>query len=220
MRILLFSKLTRIVLFAIAFLGVCWLGFNIFTVTQKPEWKFSETDTVAVQQKLVGLTLERKRIDHWNNLLEDRSKAWTSMEAVARLFPEKSGLMVKSLVHNVQPEKVPGQAKVGFVKEWIITGLAREEARSYLNTLNTREGISAHFSEIFKITGNLAYDPTPITRSIVVNVRTQENSQFRQLPQDQIIDSDETTYPFSFSLTITQRFQAADPLAIAAAKAP
>ncbi len=32
--------------------------------------------------------------------------------------------------------------------------------------------------------------------------------------------SDESTYPFTFDLTITQRFEATDPLALAVPKAP
>ena len=90
----------------------------------------------------------------------------------------------------------------------------------YLNTLNTREGIAAHFSEIAKVTGNLAFDPAPTTRTIVVNVKTQENPTFKQLPAEEIVDSDETTYPYSFNLVITQRFESTDALAIAASKAP
>ena len=40
------------------------------------------------------------------------------------------------------------------------------------------------------------------------------------MPLEQIIDSDEATYPYSFKLTITQRFESADALSIAATKAP
>ena len=169
---------------------------------------------------MVSLTQERQRLDHWNNLLADRSKAWTSMEAVARLFPAKSGLMLKSFSHTVRPDSAPGQAKVGFIKEWVFTGFAREDALAYLNSLNSREGISAKFAEISEITGNPAFDPAPNTRTIVVNVKSQENPAFRQMPLEEIIDSDEATYPFTFNFVITQRFESADALSIAAAKAP
>ncbi len=220
MRLLRFLKLARVAVFALAVLGIAWLAFSVFSVIRRPEWAFNESEAKAVQQRLVNLTQERQRSDHWNNLLEDRSKAWSSMETVARLFPAKSGLLLKTFNHTVRPDSAPGQTTVGFVKEWIITGMARDEALKYLNTLNTREGISAHFSEISKVTGNTAYDPAPNTRTIVVNVKTQENSSFRQMPLEEIVDSDEATYPFTFNLTITQRFESADPFAITAAKAP
>lgn len=220
MRLLRFLKLGRVALFAIAILGIAWLAFSVFTVIRRPEWAFNENEAQAVKQRMVNLTQESQRLEYWNTMLEDRSKAWCSMEAVARLFPAKSGLLLKSFGHTVRPDSAPGQATVGFVKEWKITGMARDEALSYLNALNTREGISAHFAEISKVTGNLAYDPTPTTRTLVVNVKTQENSSFKQRPLEEIIDSDETTYPYSFNLVITQRFESADPLAINAAKAP
>lgn len=220
MRLLRFLKLARVAVFAIAVLGIAWLAFGVFTVIRRPEWAFNEGEAKAVKQRLVNLTQERQRVDHWNNLLEDRSKAWTTMEAVARLFPAKSGLLLKTFNHTVRPDSAPGQAKVGFIKEWVISGMARDESLEYLNALNTREGISGHFSEIAKVTGNLAFDPAPNTRTIVVNVRTQENSGFKQMPLEDIVDSDEATYPFTFNLTITQRYESTDPLAISVSKAP
>ncbi len=220
MRLLRLLKLGRVAVAAVVVLGLAWLAFGVFSVIRRPEWAFNEGEAKAVQQRLVNLTQERQRLDHWNNLLADRSKAWTSMEALARLFPAKSGLLLKSFSHTVRPDSAPGQAQVGFIKEWVIAGFARDEALSYLNTLNTREGISAHFSEVSKVTGNMAYDPAPNTRTIVVNVKTQENSSWKQMPAESIVDSDEATYPFTFNLTITQRFESADALSIAAAKAP
>ncbi|MFM2198248.1 MAG: hypothetical protein RLZZ505_1680 [Verrucomicrobiota bacterium] len=220
MRLLSALRLARIGIAALAVLGMAWLAFGVFSVIRRPEWAFSEGESKAVQQRLVSLTQEQQRFEHWNNLLEDRSKAWVSMESLARLFPAKSGLLVKTFTHTTRPDTAPGQAKVGFIKEWIITGMARDEALNYLNTLNTREGISARFSEIAKATGNTAYDPAPNTRTIVVNVKTLENSSFKQMPLEDIHDSDEATYPFTFNLTITQRFESADPLAISSAMAP
>lgn len=220
MRLLRILKLGRIGVAAVAVLGLAWLAFGVFTVIRQPAWAFNEGEAKAVQQRMVNLTQERQRLDHWNNLLSDRSKAWTSMEAVARLFPADSGILIKSFNHKVRPDSAPGQAKVGFVKEWIITGFARDEASAYLNSLNSREGISSKFTEISKVTGNLAYDPAPTTRSIVVNVRTKENPMFRQIPLEDITDSDESTYAYSFNFTITQRFESSDTLSIAAAKAP
>ena len=53
-----------------------------------------------------------------------------------------------------------------------------------------------------------------------MNVRTLENSGFRQGPIDELARLDESTYPFSFDLTIQQRFESADPMAVTSAKAP
>lgn len=220
MRMLRMFKLARIGVAALVLLVCAWFAAEIFSVTRRLEWKFNASEAPIMKQKLSVLTLERQRFDHWNNLLDDRSKAWVTLEATARLFPAKSGLLVKSINHSVRPDTAPGQAKVGFIKEWTFTGLARQDALGYLNSLNSREGIGARFSEIAKATGNMAFDPTPNTRTIVVNVKTQENSAFRLMPAENIDDSDEASYAYTFYLTITQRFVSADPLAISAAKAP
>lgn len=220
MRMLRVLKFARIGVAVMVLLGTASLGLGIFSIIRRPEWKFNTGDAIITQQKLGKLTLERQRFDHWNNLLEDRSKAWVSMEATARLFPAKSGLLIKSINHTVRPDAAAGQAKVGFIREWTFTGLARKDAIGYLNSLNSREAIAARFSEIAKATGNTAFDPTPNTRTLAVNVKTQENGNFQQMPAEDIDDSDETTYAYTFNLTITQRFVSTDPLAITAAKAP
>lgn len=220
MRLLKILRLSRVALFAIAVLSIAYFGFGMIDLIRRPEWAFDPNEAVSIKGRLAGLTTERQKAEHWNNLLEDRSKAWTSMESLSRMFPENGGMLVKTYAHAAKPESTPGKAKVGFVKEWKITGFARDEALEYLNTLNTREGISAHFSEISRITGNSAFNPSVGNRNLVVNVRTQENSSYKNIPPEEINDADQSTYPFTFDLTITQRFEATDPMAINVAKAP
>jgi hypothetical protein len=218
MRMLRILRLARVAVVAIAILCLAYFTFGIIDLVRRPEWAFDPTQADAIKSRLAKLTTERQKADHWNNLLEDRSKAWTSMEALARMFPENGGMLVKNYVHSIKPDSAPGQAKAGFVKEWKITGFARDEALEYLNTLNTRDGINAHFSEIARVTGNSAYSPTTGNRNISVNVRTQENTTFKPTPPEEALASDEATYPFTFDLTITQRFETTDPMALNVAK--
>lgn len=220
MKLLRAIRLIRLGIAACAVLALAWAFFGIIDVIRKPEWTFDPTEAQAVQQRLGGLNSQSQRVDHWDNLLEDRSKAWASMELLCRLFPDRGGVMVKNFIHTVRPDVVPGQAKVGFVKEWRISGFAREEAIDRLNTISTREGISAAFSEIARITGNPAFRTDSFPRSLISNVRMQENPGFKPRPAEEIQDDDPFTYPVTFDLTITQRFEAADPLAVNVAKAP
>ena len=220
MKLLRGVRLARIGVFAIASVFVAYYGFGVIDLMSRREWKFDPAQAQAIQGKLAKLTTERQKANHWNNLLDDRSKAWVSMESLSRMFPEKGGMLVKTYTHAARPESTPGKAKVGFIKEWKITGFARDEALEYLNTMSTREGVAAHFNEIALITGNSAYNPAAGSRDLVVNVRTQENASYKPVPPEGASDSDESTYPFTFDLTITQRFDATDPLAINVAKAP
>ena len=220
MRLLRVLRLARVAVFAITVLSLGYLAMGIVELIRRPEWAFNTIEADAIKSRLAKLTSERQKVEHWDNLLADRSKAWIAMEALARMFPENGGMLVKTYSHFSKPESAPGKAKVGFVKEWKITGFARDEALDYLNTLNTREGINAHFAEVSRITGNESYNPGTGNRGIAVNVRTQENNSFKPTPPESSSVADESTYPFTFDLTITQRFEATDPLAITVPKAP
>jgi hypothetical protein len=220
MRMLRIARLSRVGLAAVAVLFLAYFIMGIVDLMRRPEFSFDPSQADIAKSRLTKLTSERQESDHWNNLLEDRSKAWTSMESLSRMFTEVGGMLVKSYSYSAKPDATAGKAKVGFVKEWKITGYARDEALEQLNALNTREGINAHFIEVAQATGNTAYNPEIGNRSISVNVRTQENSGFKPAPIDESSVADETTYPFTFDLTITQRFEATDPMALNVPKAP
>lgn len=220
MRLLRIFRLSRVALVGVALLCLAYIGFGMVDLVRRQEWSFDPNQAVASQGRLNKLTAERQKLDHWSNLLEDRSKAWSSMESLARMFPANSGMLVKTYAHSAKPDSAQGQTKLGFTKEWKITGYARDEALDYLNTINTREGISAHFSEISRIIGSDSFNPSIGNRNLVVNVRTQENTAFKPSPLEESSDANEATYPFTFDLTVTQRFEATDPMAVNVAKSP
>jgi hypothetical protein len=220
MRLLYALRLSRVGLFAVTVLILAWFALGVYDVIRRPEWSFDPKQADTIKGRLTVLSSERQKIERWDSLLEDRSKAWASMELLSRMFPERSGVLVKGFAHTVRPEQAPGQAKLGFIKEWKITGFARDEAVDRLNELNTQQGITAQFAEIARLTGNSAFDPTVRSRSLAVNVRTQENSSFKALPTEETYDADESSYSMSFDLTITQRFEATDPMAILVTTAP
>ncbi len=220
MKMLRMLRLGRVAIFAIVVLFLAYFSLGVVDLMRKPEWAFNPSQADTTQNRLAMLTQERQKAEHWNNLMADRSKTWVAMEALSRLFPENGGVLVKNYNHSAKPETAAGMAKVGFVKEWKITGFARDDAYEYLNSLNTREGIAGHFGEIARITSNEAFDPEIGNRNITVNVRMQENNSFKPVPLEETSIADESSYPFTFDLTITQRFEATDPLAIAVPKAP
>lgn len=214
MHMLKLFRLCRIGLFLVTLLCGAYFLFEMATIVRRTEWAFDPAQSAATKTRLATLTSERQLAEHWHNLLADRSKAWVAMEAFVRLFPANKGVLVRNYSHTVKPDPALGQPKSGFVREWKITGFARDEAVEYLNNLNTRDGISAHFSEVAAATGNASYSPAMGNRSISVNVRTQENNTYKPVPPEETVISDESSYPLTFDLTITQRFESTDPLAI------
>ena len=225
MRLMKTAGINRLAAIPAIIIALGWMALGLNRIVTTPEWAFDPAETDTIKKKLILLTAERQRTEHWNNLLEDRSKGWIVMESLSRLFPENSGILTKEFTYTSRPDTSPGQAKVGFVKEWKITGLLKDEAAELLNTLNSREGISAHFNQIADITGNSAYRTDIGTRSIVVNIKTQENPAYRanNAANDALVEGGNAalaSYPFNFDLAITQRFEATDPLAIPVTKAP
>lgn len=220
MNLLKVTRLARMVIAILALGGLGYFGLGVMSFIKQPEWSFQSGQASVAKIKLAHLNQERNRIDYWNNLLEDRSKAWVVMESVARMFPADSAVLLKGINYSAKPDSSPGQARSGFVKSWRITGYARDAAINHLNQLNTRDGINNVFEEIAEVTGSSAYLIKVGNRNVSVNIRTRENNTFRPTPLDEAIMKDESTYPFTFELTITQRFEGTDPLAIIVSAAP
>lgn len=219
-RLLRYFNIAKRVIYTVLVLLILSMILEVYGVISKPEWKFNDNEAKIVKRKMMMLGAEKARLEHWNILLDDRAKAWASMEMAAQLFPDKSGMMLRSLSLAVRTEPAPKQTKVGFIKEWKISGLARPEALDMINVINTREGITAKFVDIAKITGDSSFDPTLPTRSLVVTMKIQENPKFQPRHIEDVVDSEPTSYSYTFDLSIIQRFEATDPLAIPKNKAP
>ncbi|MCU0796871.1 MAG: hypothetical protein MUF31_13160 [Akkermansiaceae bacterium] len=220
MKMLQSSRYLKFALAILLFAVIAWSVFGVLDMIRKPEWTFQESEASTVAARLGELGKEKSRIEHWDNLLEDRSKAWASMEMLARLFPDNSGFLVRAFNHTATPDPAAGQARLGFVKVWTITGLAQEDSMERLNTLNTREGISAVFAEVARITGNQSFRTDLPSRSITISIRTSENPGYRPKPPEDIVAGDESAFPYAFEISIKQRFEGDDPLAIVVAAAP
>jgi hypothetical protein len=225
-KLLHWVRLTRVAVILPTLLAIGYFGYTAFEMSQRPESKFDTTQVVQTKARLENLKKESAKIEHWNNLLEDRSKAWACMELFARIFPKESGILVKTFSYSAKPDNLSmaassKSAKAGFSREWKITGLSQNTAKQVLNKLSTQEGIATHFSEIARITGNSAYDPASATRRLLPPIMpTTENSSYKLNQIGSSSLTDETSYPQSFELTIIQQFDATDPLAIDMAKAP
>jgi hypothetical protein len=219
-RLLRFSKLVRVAMFLVAIGAIGWLGFNLANAMRQEEWAADPAEATRIKTRLNMLTQERARADHWHNLLADRSKAWLTLEDLALMFPEESGVRVKSLQYSAKPETSPGRANSGFIREWRISGLTDNTGSERLNSLNTRDGIANHFAQVAKHTGNATYNSDLETRTLNVTVSTRENRQYRAPTDADLAARVDSIYPSTFDLVITQSFDSNDPLALKASAAP
>ncbi len=220
MRLLKVIRRSRVALVLVAIAILAYLANDIIKVIRQPEWQFDVSQANISKAQVAKLTQEQQRVYHWNNILEDRSKGWVAMEVLAQLASENRGLLIRTFSHIAKPDTGSGQSRAGMVREWKISGFARDESIPFLSNLNTREGAEAFFKSIADTTDNSSYRPGQGNRNITLNLRTVENSSFKLASLEQSLLTDESSYPFTFDMTITQRFESNDPMALNVTAAP
>jgi hypothetical protein len=158
-----------------------------------------------------------KGVDEWKATLSPRSSAWSVMELVSRLFPENSGVLVRSVNYDVTPlpvapgpgagATVPGAAAkplvgIGFKRVWKIDGIANDQGTSLIDTFSN-EKVAQVFASLAKDVHQPIFDPAP-TRS--VQTRPTRNAQ----PPVSIGGK---SYNAKFSIVIEQSVMPEDELA-------
>ncbi|MGJ8725559.1 MAG: hypothetical protein ACSHYB_13455 [Roseibacillus sp.] len=208
MKILRIGRILARVGVAACVLFGAFVAFTSFKKTSSPVWKDGEKASSAT----LALSNDLSKVRTTEKYLADRSKGWVTLELFSSLFPLDGSVKFESADHRASAEQA-STAKlgtVGLVKKWTITGFAREEATANLVKLNTQAGMGEVFSTVRQTTGNSSFDLKKNTRSLLVNLDLSENSSFKSdAPK-----SSGSSYPYKFSLEITQRIEAGDPLAV------
>lgn len=190
---------------AVALVGVVlYSGFDVWKKMASPAWLHkpnnSASSTAMLNEKV-------KQYGHWNNLLKGRSKGWVSMELVTQMIPNDGSVILKEVDHQVTQKPEKDGKKLGFKKEWNISGLANDAGLKYLAEMNTRQGVQKLFSNVAKTTGNSAYLPSAGKRNITVTLEKKNNSA-----------NPGSKMKYAFSMVITQTFASTDDMAIAGIK--
>jgi hypothetical protein len=214
MRLLSVGRVLLAVL-AFAFVGV--VGFAALSLARQvgdPAYSHQPQSTVEMQARKNALARELTEFKHWDNLLQERSKAWLNLEILARLFPEDSGVIVANANYSTRLEATVKNGRVGFTREWVLTGFAKAAAQATLDRLSSRDGLEAAFAELADLTGNQSFQALP-GRSLLGSLERGRNNAYKPAP-GQRRDAKEA-YPLAFTLKITQSFPAEDPMAIGTA---
>jgi hypothetical protein len=224
-RLLQFVKLARLALILPMFLGFGYLVYSAFTISQRPESKFDTAQATQTKARLAGLVAEQSKIENLNNLLDDRSKGWVNMEMFAAMFPEGSGILVKSFNFTAKPDipsnvSGPKPTKSGFTREWKISGLVKDRrALKILENLNDTTYLTKLFVDVASTTGDQSYATSPGSRILIPTLTNKENPIFKVNTPDPLDARDETSYERSFDLTVKQEFNTTDTLSINVSKA-
>jgi len=239
MKMLRWSKRLKLAA-ALVFLGVLsWSGYKIWERLRSEAWVFSSAKNKAVA---AALGKEVRRFEKWDNLLKDRSKAWASMELIARLAPEDDSVIFRDVKHVVSsksdgeaksrrralprrrpkfggvfPASVPTKGEFfGIQKTWEITGYSTDAGLEHLEKVSSREGIKKVFADVAKATGNAAFLPNVDKRDITVNLKQRNNDNY----QKKNAPDSSNQYRRAFTLTITQTLSNTDALALSLCKKP
>jgi hypothetical protein len=138
------------------------------------------------------------------------------MELYSRLFPDTTSIVIKDATYVVRPDAMRDKATVSIEREWTINGFANDDAIARLTEINSREGLSKVFQQVMTITGDDSMNPAVPTRNLSVNLLVSENKRY----SPERGTTTESRFPILFSLTISQRISAEDPLAIPTTAAP
>ncbi len=197
---------------ALLLLGfVVFAGISTWRKMSSEAWGFKASSNKATASAL-GVKLNQHR--QLDSLLQDRSKAWVSMELVQRLVPIDGSVILKDVNHYVAQKPEVGKRKYGMQKEWVINGFATAKGLPQIKAFGDRDGIKKIFNEVAIVTGNEAYLTNIDKRDVTVSFKQKANPLFNKIGQGGL----GVSMPHAFNLTITQSFRASDSLAIAGIK--
>lgn len=211
MKVLKWSKFIKVAATAGVSLALFKAGWDIFSATKDPAWGYVSDDP---QFQIIALKKKVGDSNHLNTLLSDRSRGWTTMETLPVLFPENSGVKVSSYNYNaaISPSDASNK-KIPVARNWKITGVADQKGKRLLDKLNTRKGMEEVFKQIKTDTGDDSFNPDLFNRNPIANIEISTGGS-----RGHHSSAGSKTYPFKFSMTISQRFTNDDPLTLPAAK--
>lgn len=211
MKLLRLGKKVKCVA-ALVLLGVlAFAGLTSWNKVKSPAWTHKKQNTQATA---LALKTEIKRYKHWDNMLMDRSKAWTCMELVSRITPSDGSVILKDMKHRVEKKPEKKAKKHGFKKSWVISGFTNDKGLRHLETISTRDGIKKIFEAVAVDTGTQAFLPDAGQRDVTVKMVQRANPNYNTVSPAKPSDR----FRLAFTMTITQTFTSTDELALAGVK--
>ncbi len=210
MKLLKWSKLVKIAAACLVIGSLAKLGLDLSTSVASPAWGYEAT------KPELQIRIYRKNAleyDKLNNLLSDRSRAWSNMELLARLFPKEQKIIVKDFKYSASIQASNATNKrIPVIRTWSIKGNADLAARNYLDTLNSSSGMTQIFENTYQGTLDESFDMSIEGRKPMPNIQIKMANNARSR------GNSKPTHPFEFIMTITQRLDNNDALTLPLAK--
>ena len=195
MKLLKTSKLLKSVIGLLLIGTLVISGFGIWKRVLSDEWRHKSENTEVL---MAGYQKQIREHAHLENLLKDRSKAWVSMEFVARLMSGANLAEISNIDYNVE---LGDQAanKRSVSRLWAIKGYTTEDGLVHLESSSKPENVRKAFLETANISENEAYLIDVKTRSLRSNVLSSPNT-----------GPNKSKYPLSFTLKVIQDYTVDD----------
>ncbi|SHK32699.1 hypothetical protein SAMN02745181_3620 [Rubritalea squalenifaciens DSM 18772] len=202
MKIIRFGRLLKL---SAATLVLGFAGYSAFSYIRAKSHEAWGYEPGLAQMELMKYQKDLASYNTWNNLLQERSLLWSNMELLTRMFPEQPQVVINDYSYSTQiSAPVKNEPMVAFSRTWRIRGEATDASKKHLFDLNTKNGITKLFREVYKVTGDESFNPDVYRRA--PNVDITFNSMNTR--------SSSSTFTVSFDITIIQSFNDNDPLMI------
>lgn len=177
-------------------------AIDIIKARKDPAWGYTQAFANHEISKYKAKIDTHTTLD---NILADRSRAWTNIELLSRLFPNPDEVKLISFEYSATPaDATDKNAKTTpLARTWRISGIAKSSVGNYLRDLNTKQGISKVFTEVSQITEEQSFDPTAHSRTPIPNISTSRAASHTN-----------NGFDLTFKITIEQRIVNSDPLSI------
>jgi|GEM_PF-771784 hypothetical protein len=184
------------------------LGIDLSKSNSDPAWGYEAANP---QFQIASYQKDAIEYDQLNNLLSDRSRAWSNMEFLTRLFPKDKEITIKDFKYktSVQAGNATNQ-RIPVIRTWEITGGADSSGRNYLETLNSSSGMAEVFENTYQGTLDESFDVSIDGRKPRPDIQIKRASNNRR--------ESTSTHPYDFKMTITQRLDNKDALTLPLAK--
>lgn len=207
MRMLKLSQYLKLAGIAAAAGFICFTGWKYWQTRQHEAWDYKPE---LAAQKLVLLKNQEKEFVLYEEVMKERSKAWTTMESIFYIFPPEANILLSNFTYNIAKLSDFRSDRVGFVKNNKITGFAPYESLDYLNRLNTEAGLKGIYAAIAEATNDESFVLEPGDRLPQINLQTEENRSYNIDAQP----GSKNSFPYIFTLNIKQPYSSEDALAL------
>lgn len=210
LRILKFSLMGQKAAIVAVLVFAGWTGTDFITKMSSEAWKLPPMAAQEMQVKLAKLQKEKKEYEHWNNLLAKRSEGWVALETILSIFPDNGGVILNSASYRATATESDDD-KLGFSREWTVSGYANPKVASNLASLGSRSYVAKLLNEISEESkaDYLAVDSE--SRDVSVNFQQKQGTM---PPTVNFPAKIARHFRTAFELGIQQSFTAEDELAM------